>query len=887
MPRRFLQLPWRSRASIARDVDNELAFHLEMRIAELIRLGHSRADAECRAREEFGDLEFTRNYCRTMDEHMETRMRFSDRLSDWRQDVRYALRTLVRSPGFAIVSLLTIALAIGANTAVFSVARAVLLAPLPYPSPSELVRVYESDVNDPTSLWPFSPANYVDVAAQQKSFAAMGAMSGATATWVPEHGEPEILSQANVTPNLFSDVLRVPAQYGRTFAADEAESGKDRRVILTQHLWQRAFGGDPHAIGQHMLLGGQSYEIIGVMPASFALGVNEDLYFPLGFRDALADAVRARKQHYVHVVARLKPGVTLQMAKADVATIAGRLEIAYPESNTKRTTAMVPMHQAMVGDSRPAIVLLQGAALLVLLIACANLTNLTLSRAMGRQREMAVRAALGAGRGRLVRQLLTESVLIAFVGGLIGVAIAAVATRALLTMNPDALPKMFHVSIDGGVLGFSLAASIVSGVLFGLIPALNVAGSDLHDSLKEGGRGMSGGRNGERVRRVLVVAQIGLAVMLLVGSGLLIRSFAKLTRASMGFTPEHVLTAQLRAGGVKYDSASAVNRFYDDVISSVASAPGVVAVGAVTLLPTQGNISTSLRIQGKPMDEGRLPDLQYLAVRADYLKAMGGRLIAGRLFDNSDRPDGPVVAMLNETAARRFFSDMNPIGARVQIGPDPNSNPITIVGVVADMRDQGLGAPTRPTIIMDHSQQAWDRSMSLVVRTVGDPNAAAGALRRAVKEADPQLAVRNVKPLENILGTSLAPRRFSLGLVSTFAALALMLAAIGIYGVLSYAVATRTREFGVRIALGASTRSVLMLVAQQGLAWSLTGLALGILGAVAAGRLIAGMLYGVDALDVWTYFAVAGGLMIVAAVACLVPAMRATRVDPLAAMRAE
>jgi predicted permease len=375
--------------------------------------------------------------------------------------------------------------------------------------------------------------------------------------------------------------------------------------------------------------------------------------------------------------------------------------------------------------------------------------------------------------------------------------------------------------------------------------------------------------------------------MLLVGSGLLIRSFAKLTQASMGFATDHVLTAQLRAGGARYDSSAAVNHFYDQVIDAVAASPGVTAVGAVTMLPTQGNVGTSLRIEGQPMDEAHLPDLGYLAVRGDYFKAMRGQLIAGRLFDNSDKMDGPPVALFNETAARRYFPNGNAIGSRVRIGPDPKSNAITIIGVVADMRDEGLGRPTRPTIIMDHTQQAWDRSMSIVVRTAGDPNAAAAALRRAVKDADPSLAIRNVQTLDDVIGSSLAPRRFSLGLVATFAAIALMLAAIGIYGVLSYAVSTRTREFGVRIALGASTRSVLMLVAREGLRWSVTGLVLGILGAALAGRLIAGMLYGVGTLDVSTYVAVAGGLLAVVVVACLVPAVRATRVDPITSIRAE
>jgi len=861
------------------ELAEEIKAHLEMAVAQRIERGESPAVARDNARREFGNATHVAEVTREMWGG-----------ASWRafgRDVRYAARGLRRSPSFTAVSVLTFALAIGANSAVFSVARAVLLAPLPYASPSELMRLYGADVKDPTSRWPFSPADYLDFTAQQQSFSALGALETTTATWLPEKGEPEILSPLYVTPNLFPTVLRVPAQYGRSFTVDESENGKDHKVILAQRFWQRAFGGDRGAIGQRMQLGGDSYEIVGVMPSSFSLGLNEDVYFPLGFGDAMADAVRARKQHYVHVVGRLKPGMTQAAARADVQTIAKRLEREYPESNSDRTVSMMSLHEWLVGDTKRPIVLLQAAALFVLLIACANLTNLSLSRAMGREREMAVRAALGASRGRLARQLLTESVLLAAAGGVIGVLVATSATRVLLAINPGALPRIFTVSIDTQVLVPSIVASILAGGLVGLVPALGIARADLHGSLKEGGRGASGGRGGERVRRVLVVAQIGLAVMLLVGSGLLIRSFEKLTGASTGFDAEHVLTAQLRAGGARYDSASAVNRFYDDVMRSVAAAPGVIAVGGVSILPTQGNVGTSLRIQGKDVDEGRLPDLGYLEVRGDYFKAVRGRLIAGRLFENSDRADGPTVALLNETAAKRHFPNGDAVGARVRIGPDPKSQPITIVGVVADMRDVGSGAPTRPTIIMNHVQQTWDRSLSIAVRTTGDPNSAAAALRRAVKAADPLLAIRNVETLDDVLSSSLAPRRFSLGLVATFAAIALTLAAIGIYGVLSYAVTTRTREFGVRIALGASTHSVLMLVARQGLAWAVLGLTLGIAGALAAGRLIAGMLYGVGALDLWTYFAVAAGLFVVVAAACLLPASRATHVDPLTAMRAE
>ncbi|HEX4684966.1 MAG TPA: ABC transporter permease [Gemmatimonadaceae bacterium] len=817
---------------------------------------------------------------------MNIRGRVTDHFAEWRDDARYGLRTLARNPGFAIVSLLTLALAIGANTAVFSVARAVLLAPLPYGDPARVMRVYTVDTKNVADHNPFSPADFIDVRAQQHSFSGFAAMEGGSSTWVPEHGDPEILSSLSVTPNMF-DVLRVPAAYGRTFAGSEDEGGRDNVVVIGYRLWQRAFGGDRSAIGRRMLLGGRSYAIIGVAPRGFTLGMSEDLYLPLSFADAMADPVRSRKQYYVHAIARLAPNVSTEAANADLSRITAGLAAQYPEADADRTAVIVPMHEAMTGQLRPALLLLQAAALVVLLIACANLTNLALSRALGRRRELAVRAALGAGRSRLVTQMLTESLILACAGGLAGVALAVLGTRTLLALNPGALPSMFDARIDVTVLAFSLAASLSSGLLCSVAPALGVTQPNLHDSLKEGARGASSGRGTERLRQTLVVAQVGLAVMLLVGSGLLIRSFAALLQTSPGFAPDHVLTAQLRAAGARYDSAAAVNRFYDDVLREVAATPGVTAAGAATLLPTQGRVGTTLRIEGQPADEAHLPDLGYLAVRGEYFRAMRTPLLSGRLFENTDRADGPPVALFNATAARRYFPAGNAVGARIRIGPDPRGSVITIIGVVGDIRDQGLGAPVRPTIIMDHVQQAWDRTLSLVVRTTGAPTAAIAAVRRAVRDADPRLAIRNIESLDDVVGASLAPRRFSLGLVTSFAALALVLAAIGIYGVLSYAVTTHTREFGIRIALGASTRSVLLLVARQGLRWSLAGMAIGVTAAAAAGRVMTGLLYGIAPLDAWTYATAVGVLLGVALVACTVPALRATRVDPLTSIRAE
>jgi putative ABC transport system permease protein len=884
---RFPQLPWRSRTAIARDVDVELDFHLEMRTRELANQGIDVDEARRRAREEFGDIELTRAYCREVDERAERAERVSDRIAEWRQDARYALRTLRRSPGFAIVSVITLALAIGANTAIFSVARAVLLKPLPYGDPQSLVALFESWPGNPGKHTPMSPANFVDFRAQQRAFTDIAAYEGmGSVIWRPETADPASLTALAVAPSVFH-VLQVPALHGRTFAPGDETPSNALRVVVSYGFWQRALGGDVGRIGRTITLNDRPHVVIGVMPRGFTLGQNEDIWLPLDVNEALTDAVRARKQHYVHAVGRLRRGTTIESARASLAVIARRLEMQYPEANTGRSAVLVPLHESMTGNLRPALLLLQGAAAMVLLIACANLANLTLSRTMSRRREMAVRAALGAGRGRLIRQLLTESVLLAIVGGAIGVALAADATRTLLALNTDTLPAMFSVGVDGRVMLFSAGLSFATGVLFGLVPALDAARANLHDVLKDGGRGASGGRGGERVRRVLVVAQVGLAVMLLVGAGLLVRSFSELTRTRLGFDPDQVLTAGLRAAGERYDSSAAIDRYYDRVIDEIARAPGVVAVGTVNILPTRGSVGTTIRVEGEPVDETNLPDLRYVSVRGDYFKAMRIPLTAGRFYDASDTPAGPKTVIINEAAARRYFPNGDAIGRRIRIGPDPHGAPMTIVGVVGDVRAEGLEVAAVPTMFANHRQESWERAQSIVIRTSGDPLTAAPILRRAAKTVDATLALRDIKTMNEVVGSSLAPRRFALGLASSFAAIALLLAAVGIYGVLAYVVTTRTREFGVRLALGAPPRSVLVLVARQGFAWSFVGLAFGVGGAIVSGRLLARMLYGVSQVDPSTYGSVVIGLLVVVGLACLMPATRATRVDPLTSIRVE
>lgn len=882
----FFRFPQRSRAGIARDVNDELDFHIDMRVKELVAQGVSVERAQQQAIEEFGDVEFTRRYCQQLDEKTERAERSADVFAEWWQDIRYAGRTLRRSKGFAAVSLITLALAIGANTAIFSVARAVLLKPLPYGNASEVVQLHDFPLNDRKQTYQLTPANFADIRDQQRSLTGVAAYLGFSPTWRPGNGEPENVRGARVSPNIF-DVLRTPALHGRTFIASDSSVAASNQVILSYKFWQRSAGADTTVVGTSVILNGESYRVTGIMPPGFTLGIDDELWVPYRINEPLADVVRARRQHYLRVIGRLKPGVTIAQARTEIATIAARLAAQYPESNKDMGTGLRTIREAMTGTFATPLLLLQCAAVAVLLIACANLANLTLSRTLGRQREMAVRAALGAGRMRIVRQLATESLVLSTMGGFMGALLAAVVTKKLLALNPDALPSMYSASVDRSVLAFSLGISVVTGLLFGVWPALGASRANVNDALKQGGRSSSGGRNGETMRRVLVVAQTSLAVMLLIGAGLLIRSFDALTRVPLGYATDHILTAQLRVTGARYDTAVVVNQFYDAVLREIANAPGVVAVGGGTVLPTRGHLGTKVRIVGEPTDETNLPDLGYQAVRGDYFKVMHIPLKSGRLYNDADALSADKPVIINESAAKKFFPKGDAIGRQIRIGPDEKSAPWRIIGIVGDIRDESVDLPGRPAMFANHAQETWDPALNIVVRTTGDPQTAAGALRRAIKQHDATLAIRDVQSFDDVIASSLAPRRFALGLAASFAAVALLLGAVGIYGVLAYAVSNRTREFGVRLALGATPRSVVSLVLHHGLTWSSLGLLLGVAGAIAFGRLLAGMLYDVRPIDPTTYMLVVFGQLAVVILACVVPAFRATRVDPLTSMRAE
>ncbi|HEY5219252.1 MAG TPA: ABC transporter permease [Gemmatimonadaceae bacterium] len=883
---RVFQFPWRSRDLVARDIDAELEFHLDARVTELVAEGMPRDEARRRATEEFGDLDFTRRYCRNVDQRTEREMRVAERFAAWRQDAHYAWRTLRRSPGFATVSILTLALAIGANTAIFSVARAVLFKPLPFGDPNAVVGIYSTPVNNLANHWALSPPDIADYRARQHSFTGIAATWRHVATWLPTNAAPQIVDVMSVTANTF-DVLGVRALHGRTFVTGEDRPSAPNTVVLSYGFWQREMGGDPSVVGRPMTLFDEPYTIVGVMPRAFTVSGREDLWIPLDMSGDLANASITRKQHIYDAVARLRPGVSLDAARADVLRISRQLASEYADADERIIGTVLPLRETMAADVRQPVMLLLGAALLVLLIACANLANLTLARTVSRRNEIAVRAALGAGRGRLARQLLTESVLLSLVGGGAGVGLAIVATRTLLALNPHALPPIFTVGIDGRVLSFSLALSVTTGLLFGLVPALDAGRADLHGALKDHGRGGTGGRAAERMRRTLVVAQVALAVVLLVGAGLLVRSFRELTRVQLGFDPDHVLTAELRLDGPKYDSSSAVNRFFDEMQSEIAASPSVVAVSASMDMPTLRSENSQIAVEGAPSDPRNPPSIDYTMVRGDYFKVFRIPLVSGRSFDPTITTRDEHTAIVNQAAVRAFFPRGDALGHRIHIGPNPAAPWVTIIGVVGDVHEDGAASPAPPIYYDDARRNTWWRTFSLEARTSGDADAAIPAVRRAVHDADPTRAVRSIETLDDIVGDSLASRRLALGLAAAFAVLALALAAVGIYGVLAYSVTTRTREFGVRIALGASRRSVLLLVLRQGLAWSFVGLLIGLGGALAGARLLDTMLFGIAPNDVRTYLTVAVGLVSIAIAASVVPALRATGVDPLTSMRAE
>jgi putative ABC transport system permease protein len=799
------------------------------------------------------------------------------------KDIRYGIRSLARHPGFTAVAVITLALGIGANTAIFSVVNAVLLRPLPFDDPERIVWVW--DTPPQLSTAPAALPDFIDWKEQNRSFAHLAAYLSGSMFLDAGDGTTDT-PVGLVTPELFS-VFHVSPILGRTFTNEETLPGRFRVAVLSHSMWQNRFGSDPNVAGRTIQLSGAAYTIIGVMPAGFSYPDRAELWRPLEIDPAKLD----RGPHYLRVVGRLKPGVTLVQAQADMSTIAARLSQQYREKNAGHGVKLERLANVVVGDIGLALYVLLGAVGFVLLIACANLANLMLARVGARQKEIAVRTALGASRLRIVRQLLIESITLAIGGGVVGLLLAFWAVSWVVSLSADTIPRVREISIDPRVAGFTLLVSVVTGVLFGLAPAIQVSRPDLTEALKESGRGTAGHRR-NRLRSALVVSEVALSLVLLVGAGLMIRSFAKLNQVDPGFKPAQVLTLGATLLRTKYPEDEQVAQMFSQMLERAATAPGVLSAGAISDLPLTGsNISDSFTIEGRPpIAKEAEPSTEYHIVTPRYFESMGIPLLSGRDVAHTDTRQSPNVVVINDVFARRHFAGENPLGHRLRL-QGQERDPLLIVGVVGNVRNIALDEQPTPEVYVPFLQDplfpTYQRSMTIVARTKSDPGAVAGPLRAALTSLDKGLPVYAFKPMTEHLRDSLLRRRFNLILLSVFSGVALALAAVGIYGVISYGVTQRTHEMGIRMALGARPRDVLKLVVRQTMLLALGGVGIGLLASWALTRLMKGLLFSVSVTDPMTFVAIALLMTLIALLACLIPARRATKVDPLVALRYE
>ena len=809
------------------------------------------------------------------------------------QDIRFGLRMLLKSPSVSIVATIALALGIGANTAIFSVVNAVLLRPLPFPNPESLVALFETDLQRGLQRGTHSYPNFFDIRSQNTAFERVSTYRSGDYI-MTGRGEPARLQGAIVTSDLLP-LLGVQPMLGRMFLPDEDKPSETGRVvILSQPLFQKRFNADPSVLNQAITLNGVSYTVVGVMPAGFEFPIQNEpveLWTTIaGDASGQTPVTTQRGAHFLRVIGRLKPGVTLEQAQADLTTIASRLEQQYPDTNTHRGLRVDSALSALVGDVRPTLFILLGAVACVLLIACANVANLLLARATSRHKEMAIRTALGASRVRVIRQLLTESVLLSLLGGAVGLLLAVWWSDLLVALGKEDIPRAVQVGIDWRVLGFTLGVSLLTGLIFGLAPAFHSAKSELVESLKEGARGTSAGRFANLVRKGLVVIELGFAVLLLTGAGLLIQSLWRLQKVNSGLEPQNVLTFNVGLPEVKYDYAKQ-SQFFIDLKSRLEATPGVQAASSILPLPLSGDrFSISFEIEGRPMAPKDHPVGDFFSTGVGYFRAMGIPMIKGRDFDDRDRHGATPVVIITESLARQFFPNEDPIGKRIKPGINTIEGEKTtmkeIIGVVSDVRNRSLDAEPKPAYYVPQTQVPFDQ-MAMVVKMSGDPHSLVSAATKQVAALDQDVPVFAVKTMEEYLSASVAAPRFSTTLLSIFAAVALVLTVVGLYGVMSYSVAQRRNEIGIRLALGAQSRDVLLMIVKQGGVLIVMGLVIGLAGAFALTRLLASLLFGVTAKDPFTFAAVAVLLAIVALLACYVPALRATRVDPIEALRYE
>ena len=881
------------------ELSEELESHLAMQIEDNMRSGMNADEARRQALIRSGGMAQSKERYRE-----QTRLPFLETLF---QDLRYGARMLRKNPGFTTVAILTLALGIGANTAIFSVVNGVLLRPLPYEDPARLMAVYSSFDGLPHDS-ATSPPDFRTLREQNHTFAGLSAWFTESSN-LTDAGQPERLVVSVVSANYFS-TFGVQPFLGRNFLPSEDKWGAHGVAIASYEFWRSHLNSNPNIAGKTFNLDGEPYSLIGVMPADFVLQEKIQLWVPMAWKPG--DSMDSHNNYFISMLGRLKPGVKQQQAYADLNAIMLNIAQKFPE-NKGIGADLKPLHEAWVGGTRPALMILLGAVGLVLLIACVNLANLLLARSSGRQKEVAIRAALGASSSRLLRQFITESVLLSLLGGSLGLVLAYLSQR-LLPLAKDMLPMMSQIHLDSWVLLFTLGISLLTGVLFGLMPALRSSRAQkLNASLKEGGRTSENGAGDNRMRTGLVISEVALALLLLIGSGLAIRSFQRLLRVDPGFSAEHVLSFQVSFPDSYYPEGDPfrigriggpprVVAFYEQLLERIEQLPGVMAAGATSSLPLQsrawGKMFTPLD-RPLPTSMDKVEHIQYRPVAGHFFRSLGIRLLKGRLLDEHDQADSPYSVVVNEALARKYWPDQNPIGKQILLAPPENLLPpnllpagvheqkFTIVGVVADAHYVGLDAAPQPMVYASIRQHDTSGNPSFTVRTTGDPKALVSSIRSEIAQIDKGLPMANVTTMEEIMSSSVAQPRLEAVLLGLFGGLAMALAAVGIYGVMSYSVSERTSEIGIRMALGASPASILRMVCKQGLVLTAIGLAAGLGLALGLTRLMSKLLFGVSPTDPMTFVVIVVLLAVVALLACYVPARRATKVDPLVALRYE
>jgi len=859
------------------DVDDELAFHLAMRADELVARGESPHRAAELSRERFGEFDQTRKTCVQISRRRRQKMARSEWVRQFVQDVAYAMRTIRRTPGFAAVAVVTLALGIGATSAVFSVVHAVLLESLPYRAPERLYRV--RTVYPDGTPYSVSAPDFMSLKAQAQSLEHVEAYARGVFS-LSGVGEPREVRGIRVSRGLF-EMLGIGTVLGRPFSNDDHVPGKELVAVLDHGFWVREFGADPGVVGRRLSVAGEPYVILGVLAPGARLTEPADVYAPLAYGPRFdAQATNGRRSEFLRVIGRAVPGASEEAVNADLARVGQQLQQTFPQTNQRLTFGGTPVLDLLVGEARTPLLMLFAAVALVLLVACANVANLLLARGSARRSELAVRAALGAGRGRLVRQLVAEALLLGIVGGAIGVLLAYGGVRALVWAQPADIPRLDDVAVNGVVVGFTFACAIVTALVFGVIPALQSTGHDLLQHVRAGGRGGDGG--GRRLRSGLVVAETALAVVLLVGAGLLVRSLGELAKVNPGFVPERALSLRVLLQGPAYGELPAQLQRVTAIGDRLRQLPGVTVAAATGELPLTGRgAMLSFAVVGAPPPPADVnAEIAAVGIEPDYLRAAGATLLRGRGFTPDDnRPDAAPVAIINEAAVRLWFPDGNPLGARVEV-----NTTYEIVGIVADIRQEGLSEPAMPQLYAPFALMPA-RSAKFVIRSTGDTSALAASVRPAIGEVDGSIPVSEVEGLDRLVAASVARPRFYTSVLAVFAASALLLAAVGLFGVLSYTVLQRSREIGVRIALGARASQVTGMVVGSALRLVAIGLALGVIAAFAAGNILRTQLFGVTPSDPVTLLAVGGVLAGTALLASYLPARRAASLDPGTVLR--